>query len=193
MGNDDMSDTDTTSDSMTTSRESSLVGNPDRRSFLRWGFLVWFIFFAWLATTLHLFIRFMFPRVLYEPEPAFNAGLLSGYAEPDTVYATFKEAKDVWMVRLTENGEERLIAISTVCTHLGCRVNWLDDTQKFKCPCHGSGFHMNGVHFEGPAPRPLERYRISLDGSGNVIVDRSVRYRRERKEWGRPGSYVRVG
>ena len=35
--------------------------------------------------------------------------------------------------------------------------NWLDGEQKFKCPCHGSGFYMTGVNFEGPAPRPLER------------------------------------
>ena len=46
-------------------------------------------------------------------------------------------------------------ALSTVCTHLGCTPNWLPVESKFKCPCHGSGFRMTGIHFEGPAPRPL--------------------------------------
>ena len=50
-------------------------------------------------------------------------------------------------------------ALSTVCTHLGCTPNWLPVESKFKCPCHGSGFRMTGIHFEGPAPRPLERFK----------------------------------
>ena len=52
-----------------------------------------------------------------------------------------------------------------VCTHLGCTPNWLEAEQKFKCPCHGSGFYKDGINFEGPAPaaagalRDLDRQR----------------------------------
>ena len=51
---------------------------------------------------------------------------------------------------------------ASVCTHLGCTPNWLEGEQKFKCPCHGSGFYKDGINFEGPAPRPLERYAIRI-------------------------------
>jgi hypothetical protein len=57
-----------------------------------------------------------------------------------------------------------------VCTHLGCSPNWLPAENKFKCPCHGSGFYMSGVNFEGPAPRPLERARIVLADDGQILI-----------------------
>ena len=59
-------------------------------------------------------------------------------------------------------------AIVTICTHLGCTPNFLAAENKFKCPCHGSGFRTSGVNFEGPAPRPLQRARI-------VLAERTVR------------------
>ena len=68
------------------------------------------------------------------------------------------------------------MAVSTVCTHLGCTPNWLQGDQKFKCPCHGSGYYINGVNFEGPTPRPLERFAVSVDAvSGYVRVDKTVK------------------
>jgi nitrite reductase/ring-hydroxylating ferredoxin subunit len=45
-------------------------------------------------------------------------------------------------------------ALFTICTHLGCTPNYLSAENKFKCPCHGSGYRLTGVNFEGPAPRP---------------------------------------
>ena len=53
-----------------------------------------------------------------------------------------------------------------MCTHLGCTPNWLSEENKFKCPCHGSGYYMNGVNFEGPTPRPLERFAVTVDPTG---------------------------
>ena len=50
---------------------------------------------------------------------------------------------------------------------------WLDAEQKFKCPCHGSGFYKDGINFEGPAPRPLERYAIRVAEDGQLEVDKS--------------------
>ena len=50
-------------------------------------------------------------------------------------------------------------------------------TKKFKCPCHGSGYYQNGENFEGPAPRPLDRYKISLSDNGQLVIDKSVIYR----------------
>ena len=80
----------------------------------------------------------------------------------------------------------------TTCTHLGCTPNWLEAEQKFKCPCHGSGFRKTGINFEGPAPRPLERYRIGLADDGQVLVDKSAKFQGEKGEWANPESFLYV-
>jgi cytochrome b6-f complex iron-sulfur subunit len=82
----------------------------------------------------------------------------------------FKDTQSVWLVKTSQN---TMYALSTVCTHLGCTPNWLTSEQKFKCPCHGSGFRPTGLNYEGPAPRPLERFAISFDDTGNIVVDKS--------------------
>jgi cytochrome b6-f complex iron-sulfur subunit len=68
-------------------------------------------------------------------------------------------------------------AISAICTHLGCTPNWFANDNKFKCPCHGSGFFRDGTNYEGPAPRPLDRFKLSLDTEGRLVVDKGVVYR----------------
>ena len=98
---------------------------------------------------------------------------------PNTVDIRFKKEFNVWIVR----DEESIFALSTVCTHLGCTPNWLSTESKFKCPCHGSGFRMTGVHFEGPAPRPLERYSITVANDGQLLVDKNKMYKWENGVW----------
>ncbi len=58
--------------------------------------------------------------------------------------------------------------------------------QKFKCPCHGSGFYKDGINFEGPAPRPLERYAIRLADDGQLEVDKSKMFQEELGQWNDP-------
>ncbi|MCY3019845.1 MAG: ubiquinol-cytochrome c reductase iron-sulfur subunit [Planctomycetota bacterium] len=132
----------------------------------------------------------MFPRVLYEPDPRFVAGKRSDYPEVNKVYENFKQTQAVWLVRLIEDGQDRLVAISAVCTHLGCPANWLEAEQRFKCPCHGSGFYRNGVNFEGPAPRPLDRHCIFLDAAGNIVVDKSRTFRKDLGQCNARESYL---
>jgi cytochrome b6-f complex iron-sulfur subunit len=131
------------------------------------------------------FTRFMFPRVLFEPDPTFNAGRPEEYVV-GAVDERWKLAKRVWIVRTPEG----FYALQAICTHLGCTPNWLNAEDKFKCPCHGSGFRRTGVNFEGPAPRPLERLKISLAPDGQLLVDRSVRFRAEKGEWDKPGAFL---
>ena len=88
--------------------------------------------------------------------------------------------------------KESIYALSTVCTHLGCTPNWLEAEKKFKCPCHGSGFRSTGMHFEGPAPRPLERYRIFLASDGQIVVDKNKKFNFEKGEWTRPEASLKV-
>ena len=62
---------------------------------------------------------------------------------------------------LTENGRD-YIAMSNICTHLGCRVRWIDEQQQFFCPCHNGVFNEGGQVVSGPPPRPLDRYEVKL-------------------------------
>ena len=64
--------------------------------------------------------------------------------------------------------------------------------KKFKCPCHGSGFRITGIHFEGPAPRPLERFKITLADDGEIIVDKNQKYQQEKGQWTDPEAFLKV-
>lgn len=151
-------------------------------------------FFAWTAfaatgaaMTLGL-LRFLFPNVLAEPPSQFRVGSPDQF-EPGTVDTRWTNTFQVWIVNLREEG--KLIALSTVCTHLGCTPSWLEQDKKFKCPCHGSGFYQNGINFEGPAPRPLERFAIS-EVDGVVVVDKSKKFQFELGQWGDPESFLKT-
>jgi cytochrome b6-f complex iron-sulfur subunit len=63
------------------------------------------------------------------------------------------------------------LALYQVCVHLGCKVPFRDDCVSFKCPCHGSHYNVDGEYLDGPAPRSLDRFTMSFDGSGNVQVN----------------------
>jgi len=163
------------------------AANVTRREFSTALAIAWGALAATFATAGAAFQSFLVPKVTKEPPSIFKAGRLSDYAEPG-VYEQFKKSHGVWIVHLS-GGE--LVAISTICTHLGCIPNWLAADKKFKCPCHGSGYYQDGVNFEGPAPRPLERYKITLEGEF-VMVDKSKAFRQELSQWGLPGSALTV-
>src|SRR6266700_2499581 len=132
-----------------------------RRNFLSWLLLSWAAFTASLLALGTATARFMFPNVLFEPLQTFEAGYPNELRLGE-VDERFKQKYGVWLVR----DEGGVYALRAVCTHLGCTPNWLEEEQKFKCPCHGSGFYRSGINYEGPAPRPLERYRIVLADDG---------------------------
>lgn len=54
------------------------------------------------------------------------------------------------------------LALSAVCTHLGCIVKWVTDQNEFVCPCHGGRFAPDGRVVGGPPPRPLENYPVTI-------------------------------
>ncbi len=135
--------------------------------------------------------RFMFPNVLTEPPTKFKVGFPDTYG-PGQVEAKYKAQFGVWVVRFEYEGEAQIFALKSVCTHLGCTPNWLEGEQKFKCPCHGSGFYKDGINFEGPAPRPLERYAIRLADDGQLEVDKSTKFNEELGQWADPNSFVSV-
>ena len=159
----------------------------NRKSFLSWLSIGWLAFAAATGGFFTAMIRFLFPNVLFEPPQSFKIGFPNDF-ETGKVDLRFKKSHSVWIVR----DEEKIIALSTVCTHLGCTPNWLETDRKFKCPCHGSGFRSSGVNFEGPAPRPLERYKIILANDGQILVDKTKKFKYEKGEWSRTESYLKV-
>ena len=60
----------------------------------------------------------------------------------------------------TKTGET--IALSAVCTHLGCIVQWTKETQPFLCPCHAGQFAADGTVLSGPPPKPLAKIPVSV-------------------------------
>ena len=62
----------------------------------------------------------------------------------------------------------------------------------YKRQCHGSGFYKDGVNFEGPAPRPLERYAIRVADDGQLEVDKSRKFNEELGQWADNSSFVPV-
>jgi len=130
--------------------------------------------------------RMLFPRVLFEPPTSFKAGFPNEYIVGE-VSERWMKTQRVWIVRT----EGEIYALLGICTHLGCTPRWLGPEGKFKCPCHGSGYTMDGVNFEGPTPRPLERVKIALADDGQIVVDTALRYRHELGQWQDPQSFLR--
>jgi cytochrome b6-f complex iron-sulfur subunit len=166
----------------------------DRRSFLSYAvgsFMA--VGFTALSVTGGLFslglARFLFPNVLAEPPSRFKVGFKDGFPS-GKVETKFVAQYGVWVVNGDFQGEQQIYALKTVCTHLGCTPNWLEAEQKFKCPCHGSGFYKDGINFEGPAPRPLERYAIRIADDGQLEVDKSRAFQEELGQWADPSSFI---
>jgi len=129
--------------------------------------ITWIAVSAFFGAALLMFARFFFPRVLFEPNPRFRIGEPSDFAIG--VDERFRQSHRIWVVR----EPDRLFVILAKCTHLGCTPNWIESENKFKCPCHGSGYDMEGRNFEGPAPRPMDRAHVEVDAEGQVLVDLS--------------------
>ena len=162
-----------------------LRGEVSRRGLLPLLGMGWAIFAGAAAGLLGAMGRFMFPNVLYEPPQEFTAGFPEDFAV-DLVDERFKASYACWIVREAAG----FYVLSTTCTHLGCTPNWLAASEKFKCPCHGSGFVKSGINIEGPAPRPLERYKITLAEDGQILIDKNTKYQQEKGQWELDGAYL---
>jgi cytochrome b6-f complex iron-sulfur subunit len=167
-----------------TSRRFFLIGS--------WITLGWITLTGSLLAMVLGTLRFLFPNVLSEPPSSFKAGDINAFEE-NKVTDRYKEV-GAWVIRARDDrGRDTVYALSTTCTHLGCTPNWLEAEMKFKCPCHGSGFKISGVNFEGPAPRPLERYAVRKGDDNQVIVDKARKFQKELGQWDDADSYIILG
>ncbi len=152
--------------------------------------MIWACIWGYLGVNFLMFLRFFFPRALFEPKTIFSVGFPSDFDMG--VETKFQRDYRIWVVR----NPERLFVIYARCTHLGCTPDWKQTEQKFKCPCHGSGYDSEGVNFEGPAPRPMDRCHLEVDATGQIIVDTNRLYVRDlkagRDEFNNPGAFLNV-
>jgi len=77
--------------------------------------------------------------------------------------------EEVSVYVLTDNGRD-FIAMSNICTHLGCRVRWISDREEFFCPCHNGVFDKEGKVVSGPPPRPLDRYEVKVEDEQLMVL-----------------------
>lgn len=145
--------------------------------------------FGFLGANFLMTLRFFFPRVLFEPKTVFRIGYPSDFS--DGVETRFQKDHRIWVVR----NAGKVFVIYARCTHLGCTPDWISGENKFKCPCHGSGYDSEGINFEGPAPRPMDRAKVELDAEGQVVVDTGTLYewpKGMRSEFDDPGAFLSV-
>ena len=127
------------------------------------------------SAVLSAFSNFVFikPRATYGQPQRFNIG------KPDDFPSGTKIALEARRVCIVREGN-KMAAISTTCTHLGCIVG-ISDTG-FACPCHGSRYDTDGNVTGGPAPKPLPWYKVTLAPNGEIEVDKDIEVT--------PGSYL---
>jgi len=136
-------------------------GGVTRRTMLSW--LSGFGLFGSLIIAALANFVFIKPRATYGQPNRFSIG------KPEEFPSGARISLDTRRVCIVRDGD-KVAAISTTCTHLGCIVG-VSETG-FACPCHGSRFDQDGNVTGGPAPRPLQWYQVSLAPNGELEVDK---------------------
>ncbi|HMB27287.1 MAG TPA: ubiquinol-cytochrome c reductase iron-sulfur subunit [Blastocatellia bacterium] len=136
-----------------------------------------------IAGQTYAFLRSLKPNVLYEEARRFKVGAPEQFGEG----GKFLEDKRLFVFRQGKT----FYAISASCTHLGCTVKMqklnqskkvrvrgreFEEQHEFHCPCHGSKYYGDGTNYAGPAPRPLDYFKLEVSpDDGHLIVDMSQR------------------
>jgi cytochrome b6-f complex iron-sulfur subunit len=159
--------------------EGEQRGRVRRRMLFRW--IGWGAILAIVGQWSIGFLGFFTPRRLGAFGATVNAGTVTEFQMGDV--KTIREGK-FYVTRVPEG----FIALYWKCPHLGCTVPWADgdpampgppgagdlafiDQGRFKCPCHGSIYNRYGQIIQGPAPRPMDRFPLTIDASGRIQVE----------------------
>jgi len=135
-----------------------------------------------LALALPTILYLLVPGRLRKQSSFFDAGDVGQLTPGQPVEMSFQrsrldgwklttEKKTAWVVKAPDN---KIVAYSPSCTHLGCAVHWETGESRFKCPCHGSDFALDGKVLAGPAPRPLDQYLTKIENNRLQIGDLKV-------------------
>jgi len=157
---------------MAVARIAAAEAPTSRRGFLTWAYLSGLGLVTLQAAI--AFLVFFWPRKTGVFGSKVTLGKAGDYPVGSVTY--FIEGK-FYLVRLPEG----FLALYQKCPHLGCVVPWRPDftwdyqgkpvTGLFRCPCHGSTYLKNGQLIYGPAPRPMDLMKISIDPQGRIVVD----------------------
>ena len=151
--------------------------------------IVWASIAGFLTTCFLMFVRFFLPRSITEPSSTFKIGFPGDYALG--VDTKWQQQYRIWV----DKTSDRLFVVYARCTHLGCTPDWRASENKFKCPCHGSGYDSEAINFEGPAPRPMDRAEVRLDAEGQIVVNTAKLYKwpkGEKNEFNDDGAYIQL-
>lgn len=130
------------------------VALPNRREFL---------FYIWGAS-IALFGAASTASIIWFLLPRFDEGEFGGTITVDGPYPTPEDPPldDPVGKFFLSNSEDGLVALYKVCTHLGCLYDWVEASGRYECPCHGSKYERDGLWIEGPAPRSLDRFDMTI-------------------------------
>ncbi|MEL6308028.1 MAG: Rieske 2Fe-2S domain-containing protein [Chloroflexota bacterium] len=143
---------------------SIMVDAPSRREFL---------YYIWGASIV-LLLGEVTAGLLWFAYPRFREGEFGGVFPFNPADIPSTTAPPEWIAGgrfHVSNTEDGLLALYGVCTHLGCLPKWSTTNSRFECPCHGSKFEGDGAYIEGPAPRGLDRFPVTVTYSDGTSVD----------------------
>jgi quinol---cytochrome c reductase iron-sulfur subunit, bacillus type len=154
-----------------TAAESPVQGTTRRSFYIGAIYGIWAVISA--ALSLPALAYLFFPPKVRKQDEWIDAGDVSKLAPNSPVELTFRrnrvdgwkvysEKSTAWVVKQPDNS---VVAFGPQCTHLGCAYHWEEGKNEFLCPCHTSIFSPNGKVVAGPAPRPLDRYDVKVEGS----------------------------
>jgi cytochrome b6-f complex iron-sulfur subunit len=153
--------------------EQSKTNDVSRRDWLKWAWGAAGAAMALEAGALAL--KFFAPKVAAgEFGGVFEIGNVDEFPPGSVTPFT---AGRFYLVRLDDGG---FLALYRKCTHLGCAVPWDQASGQFVCPCHASAFEPDGDVINPPAPRPLDRFPVTIDEGGVIRVDTGTTIERDR-------------
>ena len=124
------------------------------------------------ALSVPAFVYLFFPPKARREDEWVDAGDIAQLAAETPVELVFRRNRvDGWKITsekgtawVVKHADNTVTAFGPQCTHLGCAYHWDDRKNDFVCPCHNSFFAIDGRVVSGPAPRPLDRYDVKVDG-----------------------------
>lgn len=151
------------------SQNSSSLNNSkkgDRRSFLKYLLTIGITGFA--ASVVYPVISYLIPPKQREVEvSSVNAGKIDDFPKDSGKIIKFGN-KPVILIR-KPNGD--FTALSAVCTHLECTVQFRKDQGIIWCACHNGKYDLSGKNISGPPPRPLTPYNVFLK-NGDIFISK---------------------
>jgi cytochrome b6-f complex iron-sulfur subunit len=152
--------------------------------------LIWTFLWGYLGVNFLMFLRYFFPRALFEPPTQINIGVPADFQMG--VNQQFLQSDRIWV----RKDPGRIFVIRAICTHLGCTPDWMPMQNIFHCPCHGSEYDIDGINFAGPAPRPMDRCLVQLQPDGTILVNTATLFLDEPyagiNQFNDPGAYLNV-